>query len=800
MNFSVRSRAASALLLLCSFLLVPAAHAYEAWTERQPAGNVDGDWRVATDGDGSNLLVGNVGGRLYTSSNSGAAWTERQPAGDANKDWIALASDIDGSFLVAGVLNGRLYTSSNGGVSWTERQPAGDIDVAWSFAASDETGTNLFVGATGGRLYTSSDSGANWTERQPAGDANGLWLNGAISSSGANLIVGGVNSRLYTSSDSGANWTERQPAGDANKFWRALASDADGSNLIVAVNSGRLYTSSNSGAAWTERQPAGDADKDWFSVASDADGSFLIAAVNDSVTGGRLYTSSDSGANWTERQPGGNTDLQWRMVATDSDGSNSIAGVTTGRLYTAIIDETNPAVSTLSPADNATGVSRTANLVLTFDEAVDAETGNITIKKTADDSTVETIDVTSGQVTGSGSTEITVNPSVTLAASTEYYVLVAATAFDDVYSNSYAGIASTTAWSFTTQSAGGTSGGTTPPAPPAPTPENPTGEFRATLAGGSEVTISRDVSLTIEAGSNIRYMSVSEDPNFLFASMVPYAPSSTVTLSAGYERKTVYVRLFALSGQSVTVSDSITLTSPEAKFDEEITKPPVLPPRERVLLPRAELAKILPIATPVDGLVKLANDPAVYYIGLDGKRHPFASGRAFETWGLDFKAVKVVSESDLASVPLGLPILERPGSRWVKIQSDPKTYFVDPDGYTLRWIMDEEAAKALGGEDWNKNIVDVEPTYFTKYQMGTPISSDSLKTSWPKGSLVKTANDSSVWFITATGRRLIVGDAFAANQFKPEFVETTANPLWLSLPVESSITGREDALTSEQYL
>ena len=77
--------------------------------------------------------------------------------------------------------------------------------------------------------------------------------------------------------------------------------------------------------------------------------------------------------------------------------------------------------------------------------------GNITIKKTSDNSTVETIDVTGGQVTGSGSTQITVNPSSDLTGSTEYYVLIDATAFDDATGNSYAGISSTTALSFTTE-------------------------------------------------------------------------------------------------------------------------------------------------------------------------------------------------------------------------------------------------------------------------------------------------------------------------------------------------------------
>ena len=110
-----------------------------------------------------------------------------------------------------------------------------------------------------------------------------------------------------------------------------------------------------------------------------------------------------------------------------------------------------PSLSSSTPADNATNVSLSANIVLTFSEAVDVETGNITIKKTIGNSTVETIDVTSSaKVTGSGTTTITVNPDTTFDSATEYYVLIGATAFDDADGESYAGISSTTALSFTT--------------------------------------------------------------------------------------------------------------------------------------------------------------------------------------------------------------------------------------------------------------------------------------------------------------------------------------------------------------
>ena len=134
-------------------------------------------------------------------------------------------------------------------------------------------------------------------------------------------------------------------------------------------------------------------------------------------------------------------EYNWSFV--NSSGNNWDLVVTTP-------DTTAPTLSSSTPADNATAIANDANIVLNFSESVDAESGNITLKKTSDNSTVETISVTGGLVSGSGSSQITVNPSSTLDSGTEYYVLIDATAFDDSSSNSYAGISSTTALSFTT--------------------------------------------------------------------------------------------------------------------------------------------------------------------------------------------------------------------------------------------------------------------------------------------------------------------------------------------------------------
>lgn len=143
--------------------------------------------------------------------------------------------------------------------------------------------------------------------------------------------------------------------------------------------------------------------------------------------------------------------IQIDATAFDNSGGDSFAGIsgtTTWNFTTA--DAIAPSINSLSPADGATGVAVDANLVITFSEAVDVESGNIVIYKASDDSAVATIDVTGGQVAGTGTDTITINPTSDLAANTSYYVQVAATAFDDAAGNSFAGIADSTTWNFAT--------------------------------------------------------------------------------------------------------------------------------------------------------------------------------------------------------------------------------------------------------------------------------------------------------------------------------------------------------------
>jgi len=136
----------------------------------------------------------------------------------------------------------------------------------------------------------------------------------------------------------------------------------------------------------------------------------------------------------------------------DLNGNSFIGILDTSTWNFKTMDNTLPGVISngLLPADDANGVLLDSNLVMTFSKIVDVETGNIEIKYAVNNSVVETISVTSPQVSGTGTNEITINPTFNFLDNTDYYVQIDPTAFDDVLGNSYTGILDTLIWNFQT--------------------------------------------------------------------------------------------------------------------------------------------------------------------------------------------------------------------------------------------------------------------------------------------------------------------------------------------------------------
>lgn len=200
------------------------------------------------------------------------------------------------------------------------------------------------------------------------------------------------------------------------------------------------------------------------------------------------------------------------------------------------------------------------------------------------------------------------------------------------------------------------------------------------------------------------------------------------------------------------------------------------------------------ISLPVRGATALADGDlikgsgnAVYYY-TNGERFVFPTAGTYKTWYSNFSAVKTIMDDELAAVPIGGNVTYRPGTRWVKITTDPKVYAVESNGM-LRWVSSEAMAVALHGANWNKTIDDIPDAFFAgNYEVSDALDEDTH----PVGSLIKYEGSADVYYV-AEGpekRKIASGDAFMANWFRDEFVYATS----VAYEDGDPITGAEAAL------
>jgi hypothetical protein len=184
-------------------------------------------------------------------------------------------------------------------------------------------------------------------------------------------------------------------------------------------------------------------------------------------------------------------------------------------------------------------------------------------------------------------------------------------------------------------------------------------------------------------------------------------------------------------------------------------------------------------------LIKMNGLSSVYYLGADGKRYVFPNSTVYISWYKDFSGVVTISQSELESYPLAANITMRPGTRLVKITTNPKVYAVEPGG-TLRAIPDEATAVALYGSNWNKRVSDVADAFFTNYKTGNALAANEV----PAGSLVKNAGNAAVYYFDGTNYRTIADEAaFNANRFSFDNVMTISN----------TITAGGTAITANEF-
>ena len=445
----------------------------EDYTATATFGDIDGDGDldlyVITDDTGPNNLWINDGDGNFTLTTI---------SGDGGNSSDAVFGDIDGDgdldLYVANYLsdqNNLWINDGDGNFTLSNfADEEGDSSEAILVDIDGDSDLDIYVvnnSLEQNRLWI-NDGDGNFTADDIVGDEGrsfGAAIGDIDGDGDMDIYVTNVNgeqNRLWIN-DGSENFTANDIAGDTDGTQPIMA-DFDGDNDldIYVVKEGQNKLWINDGDAnFTANDIAGDDENALYAVAADFDNDGDIDIYVANYEADNVLWINDGDANFTANDIAGDGDLHYTsgVAAGDVNGDSLID------LYITDYDEGNPLllinttgvgpeVETLSPADNAVGVEVETDLVITFSEAVTANSGNISLYKSTGDELIEAIDVTSGQVVVS-TTTVTINPAVDLETDTDYYLTVASTAFLDIDDNAFAGISLATTWNFTTEEAVG---------------------------------------------------------------------------------------------------------------------------------------------------------------------------------------------------------------------------------------------------------------------------------------------------------------------------------------------------------
>ena len=160
-------------------------------------------------------------------------------------------------------------------------------------------------------------------------------------------------------------------------------------------------------------------------------------------------------------------------------------------------------------------------------------------------------------------------------------------------------------------------------------------------------------------------------------------------------------------------------------------------------------------------LIKLQNDPAVYYLDSTNKRYNFSTSATFWSWysgSWATQKMEIVSKEKFDSLKVGSNLTVRPGNL-LRFGNSGKIYTVSTGGI-LHQVSTKLAAK-LFGSNYSGLIVKVPLIWGNNYQIGEP-----LVDKYPDGFLIQYQGSTDLWYLQNGLKRLISPEAFLANGFK----------------------------------
>lgn len=124
-------------------------------------------------------------------------------------------------------------------------------------------------------------------------------------------------------------------------------------------------------------------------------------------------------------------------------------------------------------------------------------------------------------------------------------------------------------------------------------------------------------------------------------------------------------------------------------------------------------------------LIKSPDASTVYYFGQDEMRYGFPNEGTYFSWYEDFSAVKTISSSQLAAIPLGDMVTFLCDEVLIKTVTSSTVYVVLPFEHLLPLMNETEAVEALG-EDWVSHIIVVPQEYLGLYTVLDPQDTEGL--------------------------------------------------------------------------
>ena len=140
------------------------------------------------------------------------------------------------------------------------------------------------------------------------------------------------------------------------------------------------------------------------------------------------------------------------------------------------------------------------------------------------------------------------------------------------------------------------------------------------------------------------------------------------------------------------------------------------------MLPLSSLAN----SQPIFKLIKLKNNPAVYYVDQNNLRHLIPTAETYYSWfDRDWSKVKTVTSEVLTQIPLGKNLTLRPGKNLVKFPYHPTLYAVEAGG-VLSPFNNLTDVIYIYGQNWSNRLITLPDFVYNDYIVGQTLAAQAF--------------------------------------------------------------------------